>query len=206
MVHLGSNTMAGKGGQVAQMKLIGTDSSSSTYTFGLTIQQTNNNIQNGEISDLIVSLYPSLELRGQSRENKKHDMSNSPQLRQGSKIEKSHLTIQDCLAIIRSVHNQKLQEIQLKKSIHQKNSSGLDDKTIKSLQQRSDYGEDRNVTSIYTKMSVGPDGFGSSISHTARGQSIVSDYGAQTENQNHGKYDGSKISLVNIVTALAISN
>lgn len=55
-----------------------------------------------------------------------------------------------------------------------------------------------NATSILSKVKIGPKGFGSSIIHIGRGESTNSDAGSGIDNQVHGKYKKSKITLVDV--------
>ncbi|XP_074593706.1 uncharacterized protein LOC141849330 [Brevipalpus obovatus] len=195
IVALKSDGTVGENGLYFQVRTIGTDASTSNDFVSLVLQQMSNNIVESDMSDTSVSAYPTVAMRGHSGEtNMNEHWYSTIMAKSGHGV---HIPFGKCRNMIETIYNRRHHGIQSRNSIGKSSPT--------SIQQKSAYNDGGNSTSIREKMNIAADGTGIIIDHIATGESTLSTSATQEEDQNHGSYKNSKVSLTDIVVPIIIS-
>ncbi|XP_074593675.1 uncharacterized protein LOC141849305 [Brevipalpus obovatus] len=196
-LNLESHNMVGQRGHLVQVQLIGTDSAEANSAVELTSSGANNNFESSEISDFAAQIYAVLYTTGRNTgqigvpgvERRKPQFSRS--LTEGNLLSK-----EECKNLILTIHS----ELETQKLMMAKSTTNDRELEVS----RSNHSDKQNSTSIKTEFGIGPDGYGQSIAHIARGEAALSAAATDNEIQTHGTIKDSKVSFFNLLVPAAI--
>lgn len=220
-VHITEKNYVGKSGQFVGTKLIGTDSSTLNAPKSVVMEQANNHLIAADLSDLILRL----ELNAMLRENNDEmnvsktnrdyptvipsDKKKTPRKstmmysRFIPRDRKNHLTLDECMEMIRFLSHQEGQEINSGKFLEgRKNLMKFGNGEIHSRRGTPYFS---NSTSLFTNLNIGPDGYGAMITDIARGEATSTDITPFSDLQSHGNLKSSLGSLTRVDIISSIS-
>ncbi|XP_074593663.1 uncharacterized protein LOC141849291 isoform X2 [Brevipalpus obovatus] len=197
-VDIKSDDMIGKSGQLFELKMIGTDSSTNTFNNLIRFQQSNDNVREADYSGSIVNL----NLQASTKLGQSNQFHNIWYPKLTKNTGKNYPAYDKCLNMIETVYNQQNHKIRESNEDYSLRRSQL---LSDSILHRSSYGVVENSTSIDSKLSIGPDGFGTYISHVGRGEATNNAAGSEIDNQVHGNYKNSKVLLTDVTLSPIIN-